>query len=287
MLLVLQQVVLCALCCAAFAQSPQSQVFEVASVKVSPSQTARGSMRGGPGTADPGRISFMSVTVFDVLLRAYDLKRFQLSAPDWLSSQRYDIAARVPSGATKEQCNRMLQALLNERFRMTLHRETKDLPGFELVTGRSGPKLKLPTESGVPASPAPSAPPKTDSEGYPQLTGPGLAMMEGAKGGAVIVYLTARGQPLSALVELLSREFQMPIADKTGLHGNFDFKLEFAPRPPGALPPPPLARSSVTPRGRCRTQSHHRRPAAVRFETEFADRPHRGSGDRPCRQSPG
>jgi uncharacterized protein (TIGR03435 family) len=71
------------------------------------------------------------------------------------------------------------------------------------------------------------------------LAGPGLVMMEGAKAGAVIVFLTARAQPLSALVELLSREFQMPISDKTGLRGNFDFKLQFAPRPPGALPSPP------------------------------------------------
>jgi uncharacterized protein (TIGR03435 family) len=64
-------------------------------------------------------------------------------------------------------------------------------------------------------------------------------MMEGAKAGTVIVFLTARAQPLSALVGLLSREFQMPINDRTGLQGKFDFKLEFAPRPPGALPSPP------------------------------------------------
>ena len=53
------------------------------------------------------------------------------------------------------------------------------------------------------------------------------------------MFLTAKAQPLAALVELLSREFQMPISDRTGLQGNFDFKLEFAPRPPGALPSPP------------------------------------------------
>jgi uncharacterized protein (TIGR03435 family) len=50
-------------------------------------------------------------------------------------------------------------------------------------------------------------------------------MMEGAKAGGVIVFLTVKGQPLSALVQLLSREFQMPISDQTRLQGNFDFKL--------------------------------------------------------------
>ena len=229
----------CALCSAAFAQPSPSPAFEVASVKISPAQTGRGSMRGGPGTADPGRISLTSVTLFNVILRAYDRKGFQLSAPDWVSSQRYDIVAQVPPGASREQCNRMLQTLLNERFHMVVHHETKELQGFELVTGRGGSKLKPSSESGVSDPPAPSGPPKTDANGYPQLPGPGLAMMEAAKAGAVIVFLTARAQPLSALVELLSREFQMPISDQTGLRGNFDFQMEFAPRPPGALPPPP------------------------------------------------
>jgi uncharacterized protein (TIGR03435 family) len=228
-----------ALCCAAFAQPSQSPVFEVASVKVSPSQTGRGSMRGGPGTADPSRISFTNVTLFNVMLRAYDLQSFQLSAPDWLSSQRYDITAPVPPGTSKEQCNRMLQTLLRERFHIVLHHETKELQGYELVAGRGGSKLKPSSESPAAASPPQSSPPKIDSNGYPQLSGPGLVMMEAAKAGAVIVFLTARAQSLSALTELMSREFQMPINDKTGLEGRFDFKLEFAPRPPGALPPPP------------------------------------------------
>src|SRR2546430_12075535 len=55
----------------------------------------------------------------------------------------------------------------------------------------------------------------------------------GVKGKAVISFLTARAQPLSALVDTLSREFRLPIADKTGLTGKFDFRLEFAPQPPG------------------------------------------------------
>src|SRR5262249_23638759 len=172
---------------------------------------------------------------FNVILRAYDVKAFQLSAPDWLSSQKYDIVAKVPLGTSKEQCNRMLQALLAERFHLTLHHETKELQGFELALGRRGSKLKPSTDSDAPELPSPSAPPKTDASGYPQLDGPGLLMMEGLRGTAVVVFLTAKAQPLSSLVELVSREFRMPILDKTGLAGKFDFRLEFVPETPGAL----------------------------------------------------
>jgi uncharacterized protein (TIGR03435 family) len=63
--------------------------------------------------------------------------------------------------------------------------------------------------------------------------------MEGVKGKAVVTFLTARGQALAALVDLLSREFRVPVVDKTELQGTFDFKLEFAPQAPGALPRPP------------------------------------------------
>lgn len=98
------------------------------------------------------------------------------------------------------------------------------------MVGRGGSKLKPSPDSGLPELPPPSTPPKTDMNGYPELNGPGLLFMEGLRGQAVAVFLTARAQPLSALVELLSREFRLPILDKTDLAGKFDFRLEFAPQ---------------------------------------------------------
>jgi uncharacterized protein (TIGR03435 family) len=160
--------------------------------------------------------------------------RFQVSGPDWLTSQGYDIVAKIPPGASKDQANRMLQTLLAERFHVEMHHETRSLQGFELAAGRA-PKLTRAADSGEPSQ-TPEAPPQTDSRGYPILNKPGLVFMEGVKNKAVIVFLTARAQPLSALAELISRQFLMPIADKTGLEGKFDFQLEFAPQPPGATP---------------------------------------------------
>jgi uncharacterized protein (TIGR03435 family) len=227
------------LACVLVAALTQSPAFEVASVKpAAPNAGPRGSMRGGPGTPDPGQIAFTNVTLASVLLRAYAFQNYQLAAPAWMSSRRYDIAARIPPDTTPEQFNQMLQNLLVERFQITLHRETKLLQGFELVAVRNGSKLKSSTEAAAPQSVQPSSPPKTNDAGFPVLDRPGLAMMEGVKGRAVISFLTARAQPLSALVEMLSREFRMPILDRTNLTGNFDFTLEFAPQPPGAAPSP-------------------------------------------------
>ena len=196
-------------------------------------------MRGGPGTDDTGRIIFTNVTLMSVLLRAYDVKSYQVTykttGPGWLSSERYDITATIPPGATKEQFNRMLQRLLTDRFHLVLHHETKPLQGYELVSGKNAPKLKTSTASGPDVEVTEA--PKTDANGFPLLSAPGLVMMEGVRGTAVVSFLTARAQPLSALVEWLSKEFRLPVMDKTGLTGKFDFTLEFAPQPPGALPP--------------------------------------------------
>jgi uncharacterized protein (TIGR03435 family) len=127
----------------------------------------------------------------------------------------------------------MLQRLLTDRFHLALHRETRELAGYDLTIAKGGPKLRVSTDSGpdVPVTEAP----KTDANGFPQLTAPGTALMEGTQGKTVVSFLTARAQAVSTLTELLSKEFRMPVLDKTGFTGRFDFTLEFAPQAPGAL----------------------------------------------------
>jgi uncharacterized protein (TIGR03435 family) len=214
----------------------QTPAFEAATVKVNTFGGTRPSVRGGPGTDDAGQITYTNVLLQSVLLRAYDIQPYQLSAPDWVTSKRYDFAAKIPPGTTKEQFAVMLQNLLAERFQMVVRHETKEMQGFDLVGGRGGPKLKASRDgdAGIAAEPF-TEPPKRNTEGFPVLDRPGLVMMERAREKAVVVLLTARAQPVSALVDTLKREFRLPIADKTGLDGKYDFKLEFAPHAPGAL----------------------------------------------------
>lgn len=221
----------------AFSWAALGQTFEAASVKAAPqaNPAGRSTMRGGPGTGDPGEITYTNVTLSTVIQRAYDVKAYQVAGPEWIGSKHYSVVAKVPAGATKEQFGIMLQNLLAERFELALHRETKDLPGFELAIGKQRSKLKPSTESDSAGQAGGTSPPKTDANGYPQLDSPGMAMMEGVRGRAVVTFLTARAQPVAALVELLSKEFRQPILDNTGLTGRFDFTLEFAPQPPGTL----------------------------------------------------
>jgi uncharacterized protein (TIGR03435 family) len=243
--------------CAAWAQTVEnSPAFEVASVK--PAAPIIGNrimvgMRGGPGTPDPGQITYNNVTVKGVLTNAYGVKGFQISGPGWLDSERYDIVAKVPRGATKEQFMVMLQNLLTERFKLTLHREKKDLPMYALVVGKNGPKMKESVEDAAPKgggpaddpSPAPGKP-ALDRDGFPVLppaaagrTAVSLALMNGN------VRMTASKQPMSGLAEDLSRQLDLPVVDMTGLTGKYDFTLYFSPeglagmRLPAGLAPPP------------------------------------------------
>lgn len=82
------------------------QSFEVASIKpaapMPPGRMMIG-MRGGPGTPEPGQMTFTNVSISDLIQNAYDVKSYQISGPGWLESERFDIEAKVPAGTTKEQ----------------------------------------------------------------------------------------------------------------------------------------------------------------------------------------
>jgi len=243
--------------CAAFAQTAEtSPAFEVASVKPAApivGNEIRVMMRGGPGTPDPGQITYNNVTVKNVLINAYAVKGFQISGPGWLDSERYDIVAKLPRGATKAEFMVMLQNLLAERFKLTLHREKKDLPMYALLVGKNGPKLKESVDDPAPKGGGPADGPLADrgkiamgKDGFPVLP-PG----SGGRGATAMVMMngnarmTASGQSMAGLSEMLSNQLALPVVDMTGLTGKYDFTLSFAPEGlagmglPAGLPPHP------------------------------------------------
>jgi uncharacterized protein (TIGR03435 family) len=227
----------------AFGQSAAPLAFEVASVKPAPPPT-EGRMMVRMG-GDPGRVSYSNVSLRDLIRNAYGVKEYQISAPDWMGSARFDLNAKLPEGATRDQVPQMLQALLVERFKMTVHRETKELPMYALVVAKNGPKLKESavdpnaTAGGGVAGGAgganrsmvdgPGGPPKITigKDGMPQLppgmAGRGMMLMNGRG------HVAVAAQPVSALADFLSRQMDRPVVDMTGLKGNYDFTLDYTP----------------------------------------------------------
>jgi uncharacterized protein (TIGR03435 family) len=224
----------------AFAQAGGGLAFEVASVKPSPPVKAGervyyGPARGGPGTPDPGQITWTYARFFDLLMTAYDVKNYQISGPDWLQNERYDVVVRVPAGTTKEQVRVMWQNLLAERFGLTLHRESREFRVDELVIAKGGAKLK---ESAEDAAGVMAGKPPELKDG--QVIGPGMivTLMPGGNG-AVALHAYAKAMPMSRLTSLLGGQVNLPVLDKTGLVGYYDFTLEFSAMLPGAPPPAP------------------------------------------------
>lgn len=181
-----------------------SPAFEVASVKQSP---AGGSVLSWSWGNTTGKVRLTRIPLTNVLMQAYKVDAYQISGPPWLTTEYYDIVANAPEGAPKEQIPQMLQALLADRFKMTLHRESQSLPVYALPVGRTGPKLKEADPSG----------PK------------GLSYRISS------VEIRIKGQiPTAMLATGLSSRLDRPVLDLTGLKGIYDIDLAWAPEVAGS-----------------------------------------------------
>src|ERR1700761_5421269 len=113
------------------------QVYEAASVKLNNSGSSSSSSNGSKG-----QIVFTNVSLKRLVERAYDVKPIQVTGPDWMENVRVDIVAKYPKDTKREDQPAMLRSLLEERFKLTVHRKLQDLPGFALVVAKGGFKLK-------------------------------------------------------------------------------------------------------------------------------------------------
>jgi uncharacterized protein (TIGR03435 family) len=158
-------------------------------------------------------------------LYAYGLQFVQVSSgPDWINSDRYDIDAKAAPDATRSQLFAMLRTLLNERFQMKAHQETRDVSAYNLTVGKSGPKLTRAKPGDCPPPDTSAAPPQQSEVpcGIMRLVPSAEnARMEGDRA------------PISELVRLLSNALVSPVQDRTNLTGLFDIRLQFSPDPPG------------------------------------------------------
>jgi uncharacterized protein (TIGR03435 family) len=200
--------------------------FEVASVKpMPPSPTYIPETKsGGPGTTDPGLIAWSGVSLRDLIETAYHVKSYQIIGPAWLGycSDRYTIVVKVPEGATKEQVNLMWQNLLEDRFGMVVHHESRVFQAEEMTLAKGASKLK---ETDLPDS-APQLTPgmglRIGTDGSPQLSAPGLTVV----GDGPARRILGRAQSLAQVASFLTMVAGHPVTDKTGLTGKYDFSAE-------------------------------------------------------------
>jgi uncharacterized protein (TIGR03435 family) len=227
--------------------------FEVAAIKL-----CNGNGRGGTQPA-PGRMNMGCQSVQELIQIAYgvfssgtnkasnlSLRRIKVvGAPGWVESERYEINAKAEGGAgVGQMAGPMLQALLEDRFQLTMHRETREMPIYELTVAKGGAKLQ-PLKDGdcepidlnhFPAAPAPGKP-------MPNFCGRQVMRMNGQLQTAEVHGMTLANFAAGMLSDRLDR----PVFDRTGLSELFDIHLEFTPdhSMAGAASPPDTLGPSI------------------------------------------
>lgn len=236
------------------AQAPADKPkFEVASVRENTNDDGKVMFGIQPG----GRFNTINAPLWELIRMAYGVQRTQLvGAPDWTESARYDIVAKAETdipgsapGSPLGPLNFMLQDLLEDRFKLRAHRETRDMPVYELrlarTDGKLGEGLKPSTidcaamrgrgrggrAGGPPGPPPPGERPRCGMRVAPNQ-------------------VLAGGVALAQLTQMLSQFTQRIVVDRTGLSGTFDIDLSFTPeRMPQGPPPPGAPALNIDPNG--------------------------------------
>jgi uncharacterized protein (TIGR03435 family) len=203
--------------------------YEVASIKVA-NHTGADRYRVGV-VPSPDGLSASNVTLQILIVMAYGVQNNQvIGAGDFLNSEHYDVDAKMNEETadalkkmTAEQRTaarqKMMQALLAERFKLEIHRETKELPVYSLVVAKNGPKMKEIAAAGADPYAAGAAGPGRGASG-----GPGISV-SGGRGGTMSV--TGKSVPITTLIHSISTSLDRPVIDKTGLTAYYDFSLEW------------------------------------------------------------
>lgn len=241
-------------CTTLIAQTPLAKPqFEVVSVKPTAPGSALPPMlrevmrnQGQPGAiafTGSDRVRLRNSTLLDLIATAFSVRAAQVSGPDWLSDQGFDIEAKVPDGTPKEQLNAMLQSLLEDRFGLKVHRATQAQKGFALIVGKDGPKLKPAPVSRAELTTAPAEPlteeeKKAALEQFEQKFAAGAAvrkkrtqerLQELQQGGAPLVgYNTQSLGSITTedLAAYLIRPVGAPVVDQTGMTGKYSVTIE-------------------------------------------------------------
>jgi uncharacterized protein (TIGR03435 family) len=210
-----------------FGQAGAPPVFEVASIKESRPPSSIENIQAGQfpiGISINGsRADYGFMSLADLIPYAYRIKRYQLSGPSWMNETRWDILARIPEGRPANRAPEMMQNLLVERFKLSMHRDNREQSVYALVVGKGGPKLK---------DAAPGEEPGADggfnvrinSDGTISSDDTGTIRMTPSPDG--VLRLQMARMTMAALADRLTQYMDRPVVDATGLKGNYQVTLD-------------------------------------------------------------
>jgi uncharacterized protein (TIGR03435 family) len=215
-----------ALACAASAQPP---AFEVASVKpsepITPAMVRSGRLQMGV-SIDAKSVRISKLSLFELICLAFQVKGHQVSGAGWMSTERYDIQAKLPEGGRRGQVPAMLQTLLTERFGMRIHRESREFNMYALVVAKGGAHLK------------PSEAPEAAAEGGPlrgatSVDGGGTAVHTGPGGDSRVtpgpggnLHIENKKMTMAGFAGFINRYCERPVVDMTQLEGAYEMDFD-------------------------------------------------------------
>jgi uncharacterized protein (TIGR03435 family) len=171
-------------------------------------------------------------SLLGLIAAAYRVKTTEVSGPTWMTDELFDVDARIPEGISRDHANEMLQALLEDRFGLKMHRETREVSGYSLIVGKNGPKLKA-------AAPPPADDPSKENISPEERAKAALpsetemqkrmqAMMAETRASGK-VGMSRRNLPAATsedLAKAIATMAKSPVIDMTGLQGKYEVVLE-------------------------------------------------------------
>jgi len=209
---------------------------------------AGGRMPTGPHV-NPARAEYHYMSLTALIAMAYKINAAQITGPDWLSTVQWDIVAKMPEGASVEDAPAMLRTLLEERFKLSVHRQTKDQPVLALVLGKGALKMQE-TEAAKPLDT--DAPFKPGEVEIDEADGPTRSYTDkktgetyadrGANGkyrismdqATMVMHMDASQMTMAGFADLLSQFARVgnsgarSVVDMTGLKGSYNLKFDFS-----------------------------------------------------------
>lgn len=239
----------------AFAQTKPA--FEVATIKPSPpldpAKIAAALQAGGKmpigANIEGYRAEYLYLDLRSLITYAYGVKPYQITGPDWMATEHFDILAKMPEGSKKDDAPKMLQTLLEDRFKLTVHRASAEHPVLALVVGKGGPKLKASAEK--PVAIDENAPLKPGESKMQGSNGPVRVRVDMTTGSSIIdmglqgkmafrmdpatrtMHLEFSMTTMTGFADMVTQLFAQlggtggrQVVDMTGIQGNYDATVD-------------------------------------------------------------